>query len=192
MAERKMPMRRPIGMPKVKIPKGTFKRLMKYLFKYYKFQLILVMICLLGSGCAGAVASSFTQSIVDDIIIPGMQTGFNSVKHELFEAVAKMIFIYSIGVVCSLIYTQIMAVVTQGTLYRFRKDMFDKMESLPIGYFDTHQHGEIMSTYTNDTDTLRQLIGQSLPNILLSSISIIVIFSSDNFKVYFLSLLMYS
>lgn len=164
-------------MPKVKIPKGTFKRLMKYLFKYYKVQLMLVIICLLGSGCAGAVASSFTQSIVDDVIIPGMETGFNSVKNELFEVIAKMILIYSIGVACSLIYTQIMAVVTQGTLYRFRKDMFNKMESLPISYFDTHQHGEIMSTYTNDTDTLRQLIGQSLPNILLSSISIIVIFS---------------
>ena len=177
MAERKMSMRRGMGMPKVKIPKGTFKRLLKYVFKYYKFQLILVAVCLVGSGCAGAVASSFTQSIIDDIIIPGMATGFNSVKHELYEVIAKMIFIYSIGVVCSLVYTQIMATVTQGTLHHFRKDMFDKMEDLPISYFDNHQHGEIMSTYTNDTDTLRQLIGQSLPNLLLSGISITVIFS---------------
>ena len=177
MAEKRIPMRRGMGMPKVKIPKGTFKRLMKYIFKYYKIQLLLVMLCLVVSGCAGAVASTFTQSIVDDVIIPGMSNGFNGVKDKLFDVVAKMIFIYSFGVVCSLIYTQIMAVVTQGLLHHFRKDMFDKMESLPISYFDTHQHGEIMSTYTNDTDALRQLIGQSLPNLFLSAISITVIFS---------------
>ena len=177
MAERRMPMRRGMGMPKVKIPKGTFKRLMKYVLKCYKWQLLIVVLCLIGSGCAGAVASTFTQSIVDDIIIPGMSTGFNSVKEDLYEVLAKMIFLYSIGVLCSMAYTQIMAVVTQGTLHHFRKDMFNKMENLPISYFDTHQHGEIMSAYTNDTDALRQLIGQSLPNLLLSGISITVIFS---------------
>ena len=176
MAERKMPMRRGV-MPKVKAPKGTFKRLMKYVFKYYKVQLLLVVLCLVISGAAGAVASSFTQGIVDDIIIPGMKIGFSSVKSELYGVLIKMIVAYSLGVVCSLIYTQTMAVVTQGLLYRFRKNLFDKMESLPISYFDTHQHGEIMSTYTNDTDTLRQLIGQSLPNLFLSAISITVIFS---------------
>jgi ATP-binding cassette subfamily B protein len=177
MDDRKMPMRRNMGMPKVKIPKGTFKRLMKYIFSHYKFQLLIVMLCLLVSGCAGAVASSITQTIVDDIIIPGMNAGFSSVKNELYEVIGKMIFIYSLGVVCSLVYTQIMAGVTQGLLHHFRKDMFDKMQSLPISYFDTHQHGEIMSTYTNDTDTLRQLVGQSLPNIFLSVTSIVVIFA---------------
>jgi len=177
MAERKMPMRRGMGMPRVKIPKGTFKRLMKYILTHYKFQLILVMICLVVSGCAGAVASTFIQSIIDDVVTPGITGGFSSVKDKLYEIVVQMIVIYSLGVACSLIYTQTMAVVTQGVLHRFRKDMFDKMESLPISYFDTHQHGEIMSTYTNDTDTLRQLIGQSLPNLFLSGISIVVIFS---------------
>ena len=176
MAERKMPMRRGM-MPKVKVPKGTFKRLMKYILKHYKIQLLLVVLCLIISGAAGAIASSFTQSIVDDVIIPGMKTGFNSVKDELYDVLTKMIVAYSLGVVCSLVYTQTMAVVTQGLLYKFRKDMFEKMESLPISYFDTHQHGEIMSTYTNDTDTLRQLVGQSLPNLFLSAISITSIFT---------------
>ena len=176
MAERKMPMRRGM-MPRVKAPKGTFKRLMKYIFNHYKLQLLLVVICLIVSGAAGAIASSFTQSIVDDIIIPGMSIGFNGVKDALYEVIMKLIIIYGLGVVCSFIYTQIMAFVTQGLLYKFRKDMFNKMESLPINYFDTHQHGEIMSTYTNDTDALRQLVGQSLPNLLLSAISITTIFS---------------
>jgi len=177
MAERKIPMRRGMIMPKVKVPKGTFKRLMKCVFKYYKIQLLLVVLCLIVSGAAGAIASSFTQSIVDDVIIPGMDSGFASVKDKLYGVLTKMILAYSLGVVCSLIYTQTMAVVTQGLLHKFRTDMFDKMESLPISYFDNHQHGEIMSTYTNDTDTLRQLIGQSLPNLFLSAISITVIFS---------------
>ena len=176
MAERKMPMRRGMGMPRVKVPKGTFKRLMKFVLKYYKVQLALVIVCLLVSGAAGAIGSSFTQSIVDDIIIPGMSTGFESVKADLYGVIVKLIVIYSLSVACSLIYNQIMAGVTQGVLHRFRTAMFDKMESLPIKYFDTHQHGEIMSTYTNDTDTLRQLIGQSLPNIFLSAISVTVIF----------------
>lgn len=176
MAERRMPVRRGM-MPRVKAPKGTFKRLMKYVFKYYKIQLLLVVLCLIVSGAAGAVASSFTQSIVDDIIMPGMHMGFNAVKDELYSVITKLIIIYSLGIACSLLYTQTMAVFTQGLLHRFRKNMFDKMESLPISYFDTHQHGEIMSTYTNDTDTLRQLVGQSLPNLFLSGISITVIFS---------------
>ena len=176
MAERKMPMRRGMGMPRVKVPKGTFKRLMKFVLKYYKVQLALVIVCLLVSGAAGAIGSSFTQSIVDDIIIPGISTGFESVKADLYGVIVKLIVLYSLSVACSLIYNQIMAGVTQGVLHRFRTAMFDKMESLPIKYFDTHQHGEIMSTYTNDTDALRQLIGQSLPNIFLSTISVTVIF----------------
>lgn len=105
MAERKIPMRRGMGMVKVKVPKGTFKRLMKYILKHYKIQLLLVVLCLVISGAAGAIASSFTQSIVDDIIIPGMKTGFSSVKNELYGVLTKMIIAYSLGVVCSLLYT---------------------------------------------------------------------------------------
>lgn len=177
MAEKRIPMRRGIGMPKVKVPKGTFKRVMKYVFKYYKVQVFLVVLCLAISGAAGSIASTFTQSAIDDVIIPGMSTGFDSVKNKLYEVITKMIVCYSLGVVASFIYTQTMAIVTQSLLYRFRKDTFDKMESLPISYFDTHQHGEIMSTYTNDIDAIRQLVGQSLPNIFLSAITITVIFS---------------
>lgn len=177
MAEKRIPMRRGIGMPKVSVPKGTFKRVMKYVFKYYKIQVFAVILCLIISGAAGSIASTFTQSAIDDVVIPGMSIGFDGVKGKLYEVIVKMIVCYSLGVVASLIYTQTMAVVTQSLLYRFRKDTFDKMESLPISYFDTHQHGEIMSTYTNDIDAIRQLIGQSLPNLFLSGITITVIFS---------------
>jgi ATP-binding cassette subfamily B protein len=167
MAEKRLPMHRGVGMPKINVPKGTFKRVMKYVFKNYKIQVFLVILCLIISGAAGSVASTFTQSAIDDVVIPGLSTGFDSVKAKLYEVITKMIVCYSLGVVASLIYTQTMAIVTQSLLYRFRKDTFDKMESLPISYFDTHQHGEIMSTYTNDIDAIRQLIGQSIPNLFL-------------------------
>ena len=163
--------------PRGKIRKGTFKRLLKYVFKNYGKRLFVVVLCLIISGAAGTIASTFIQSIVDDVITPGLSNGFNSVKKDLYEIIVKMIFIYGLGIASTIIYTQIMARITQGTLYNFRKDMFEKMEDLPISYFDTHKHGEIMSTYTNDTDAIRQLIGQSLPNLFLSAISIVTIFS---------------
>lgn len=175
MANGKMPMRKGMGMPKVKVPKGTFKRLLKYVFKHYKWQLIIVMVCLLLSAAAGTVASTYVQQIVDDVITPGIENGFSSVKDKLTSIICSMIFIYSLGVIASLTYNQLMAGVTQGTLYNYRKDMFNKMQDLPISYFDTHAHGEIMSTYTNDTDALRQLIGQSLPSIFMSGIQITVV-----------------
>lgn len=177
MAEKRIAMHRGMVMPKVKIPKGTFKRLLKCIFKNYKIHLLIIILCLFISGCSGVVASTFAQSIVDDVISPGMINGFNSVKASLLEIVAKMIFVYSLGVIAGLLYTQLMAIVTQGVLCDLRKQMFDKMENLPVSYFDNHGNGEIMSTYTNDTDALRQLVGQSLPNIFLSAISITVIFT---------------
>ncbi len=176
MAERRMPMRRGMAVTKGNIKKGTFKRLIKYLFKNYWKSLMLVILCLIISACAGTVASTFLQTLIDDVITPGISEGFNSVKNEMYNIIIKMIVIYSLGIVSSIIYTQTMATVTQGTLYNFRKDMFHKMESLPLKYFDTHAHGEIMSTYTNDTDALRQFIGQSLPNLISSLMSITVIF----------------
>ena len=177
MPPKTMPMRRGMGMPKVKVPKGTCKRLLKYVFKYYGKRLLLVALCLLIGGCTGAIATTLTQQIVDNVITPGLANGFNSVKDTLTNIIIKLVVLYSLGIVANLIYTQTMAVVTQGTLYHLRKDMFNKMEVLPIKYFDTHQHGEIMSTYTNDADAIRQLIGQSLPNLLSSSVSIVAVFS---------------
>ena len=177
MPPKTIPMRRGMGMPKVKVPKGTFKRLLKYIFGCYRKRLILVALCLLISGCTGAIATTLTQQVIDNVITPGLANGFVYVKDTLTIIVVKLIVLYSLGIGATIIYTQTMAVVTQGTLYQLRKDMFNKMEDLPIKYFDTHQHGEIMSTYTNDADALRQLIGQSLPNLLSSSISIVAIFS---------------
>ena len=178
MPPKTMPMRKTIGMPKVKVPKGTFGRLLKYVFKKYGKRLLLVAVCLIVAGCTGAIATTFTQKIIDDVITPGLANGFASVKKELNNIIVNLVVIHSLGIVANIIYTQTMAVVTQGTLYNLRKDMFDKMENLPIKYFDTHQHGEIMSTYTNDADAIRQLVGQSLPNLLSSSITIVAVFTA--------------
>ena len=119
----------------------------------------------------------FLRTLIDDYITPLLST-VNPVFDSLLKAIATMACIYVVGVVSSYIYQRVMAVIAQGVLKDIRDDMFDKMEELPIRYFDTHTHGEIMSHYTNDTDTLRQMISQSLPNIISSSMTVIATFIS--------------
>ena len=155
--------------------KGSFGRLIKYLFRYYPVHLIVVMICIVISACASVVATAFLQRLIDECITPGIASGMSAVRDKLVTILLTMAVIYIMGVIASFIYTRIMAVVTQGTLKHFREDMFDRMETLPIKYFDTHAHGDIMSTYTNDTDALRQMIGQSLPQIFQVSLTILSI-----------------
>lgn len=144
---------------------GSFIRLIKYLFKYYPLYLTVVMVCIVISACASVAATAFLQRLIDECITPGITSGLGAVWSKLISTLIIMGTIYVLGVVASFAYTRIMAVVTQGTLKHFRTDMFDHMEELPIKYFDTHAHGDIMSTYTNDTDALRQMIGQSLPQM---------------------------
>ena len=165
---------RGMAVPKGAIKKGTFARLMKYVFKYYKWQLILVAACLLISAGGGLISSLFMQKNIDDIMNPGIVNGYESVARKLMIFIAVMGACYLLALLASFIYNRVMATVTQGTLYHVRKDMFDKMEKLPIKYFDTHAHGEIMSAYTNDTDALRQLVGQSLPTLISSSLTLAV------------------
>jgi len=174
MSTMKAGRRRGMPVPKGAIKKGTAKRLIKYLFKYYKWHLIAVFACLVFSAAGGLVSSVFMQKNIAEVITPGVQNGFDSVKGTLISFIATMGTVYLISVLSTFFMNRIMATVTQGMLYHFRKDMFDKMQSLPIKYFDTHAHGEIMSTYTNDTDAVRQLIGQSLPTLFSSSLTLIV------------------
>ncbi len=158
------------------IPKGTAMRLLKYVFSGYKAYWIVVMLCIAVSAICGVIAQTYLQSLIDDCIIPGIENGMASVAEDLLTILCTMGSIYLAGVVCSFFYTRLGAIITQGTLKRFRIDMFNKMETLPVKYFDTHSFGDIMSTYTNDTDALRQMIGQSLPMVFQSALTLTAIF----------------
>ena len=162
------------GGPKAKNAKGTLLRLFKFLFKYYKTYLIIVAVCILLSALAGTVSSLFLNQLLL-VIGDGINTGFNSVSGSLMQVIGLMIGFYALGVITTFIYSQLMAVVTQGFLDKMRQNMFGSMQSLPIKYFDTHTHGDIMSYYTNDIDTLRQLISQSIPQLLTSFLTIVAL-----------------
>ena len=165
------------AMPAMKPKKGTLGRLLKFIFKFYKKELIIVFVCITLSSVSSVFATFFMQRLIDECIIPGMTSGMQAVAAKLFSIIATMAIVYATGTVCQAVYAQIMANVTQGTLMEFRNEMFNRMQTYPIKYFDTHAHGDIMSTYTNDTDAIRQLIGQSLPNIFQSALSIITTFA---------------
>ena len=151
---------------------NAFARLLKYIGKHYKVQMITVFVCILISAIASAVATVFLQRLIDECIVPGMTAGLDAVWGKLLSIIIMMGSIYILGVLAAFIYTRLMAVITQGTLKNMRVDMFEQMESLPIRYFDTNAHGDIMSTYTNDTDALRQMIGQSLPQLMQGAVTI--------------------
>lgn len=169
--------------------KGTFGRLLKYLWKYYKWQVLVMMATLLFSSFAMIIANVFLQKIIDNCIMPGLSEGWNAVLPELARLGGTMIIIFCFGILSSYLNNQLNAVITQGMLYRFRKNMFENMETLPIKYFDTHQHGTIMSTYTNDTDAVRQLIGQSLPTLFQSAFTLLAIFIFMAYYSIYLTLL---
>lgn len=169
--------------------KGTFGRLLKYLWKYYKWQVLVMMATLLFSSFAMIIANVFLQKIIDNCITPGLSEGWNAVLPDLARLGGTMIIIFCFGILSSYLNNQLNAVITQGMLYRFRKNMFENMETLPIKYFDTHQHGTIMSTYTNDTDAVRQLIGQSLPTLFQSAFTLLAIFIFMAYYSIYLTLL---
>ena len=162
---------------KPKVKKGTLKRLLKMLFSEYKWQMLVVVVCLIISAIAGSVSSIFLRRIIDNVITPALTGGLDSVKAEFIKIIITLGSIYALAIVSMAIYTQLGAKITQGFLASIRKKCFDKMEKLPISYFDTHAHGDIMSYYTNDVDNLRQAIGQSLPNLISSAITIVVLVS---------------
>ena len=155
---------------------GTFGRLLRYIYKNYRVYMTTVIICILIAAAASVVQTVFLQRLIDTCILPGLENGFESIRQPFMQTILSMVTLYVFGVAAAFTYTHLMATVTQGTLKHLRVDMFDKMQSLPIKYFDTHAHGDIMSTYTNDTDAIRQLIGQSLPMVFQSSLTITVMF----------------
>lgn len=164
-------------MKKNEIKKGTLKRLLSYVLKNYKKQFIFVFICIIISSIASVAESLFLQTLIDDYISPLLKDK-NPVFTELLQILTVMGTIYIVGILASYLYSRLMAVVSQGVLRDIRNEMFTKMEKLPIRYFDTNTHGDIMSHYTNDTDTLRQMLSQSLPQVITSVFSIIAIFCS--------------
>ena len=162
-------------MEKPKINKDTLKRLLKYITADYKKTLILVVICIIISSIAGVAGSLFVKILIDNYITPllGIE---NPVFTGLLNVICIMGIIYLIGTFASFIYNRKMINISQGVLKKIRNEIFSKMQQFPIKYFDTHTHGEIMSYYTNDTDTLEQMIAQSLPNVISSVITIVAVF----------------
>ncbi|MBE5821799.1 MAG: ABC transporter ATP-binding protein [Clostridiales bacterium] len=160
-----------------KIEKGTIGRLLKYITKNHKKKFIFVIICIILSSVANVLGSLFLQTLIDDYITPllGVQ---NPVYTGLLKAIGVMGLIYLVGIITAYVYNRVMAIISQNVLKDIRDEMFIKMQALPIRYFDTHTHGDIMSHYTNDTDTLRQMISNSLPQFVSSAITIISVFCS--------------
>ena len=166
--------RGPKGGAKPQNMKATVSRLMGYVGRY-RLRLLLVLLCILGNTIASVTASTFIKTLIDDYITPMIIEASPDFSGLLTQLV-YMACIYVTGMVCGFLYNRLMVVVAQGVLKNVRDDMFAHMQTLPIRYFDTHSHGEIMSHYTNDTDTLRQMIAQALPQVFSSMISIVAVF----------------
>ena len=166
----------PSRKPRPRAKKGTFKRLLRQLFKFYPKLLPMTICCILISAAIGALPAVFMSAVyekVGDAVEATM--GWDAVKADIFKAVLTLGGLYLASLISSFTYNQLMVTITQGTLKKFRDKMFDKMQDLPIKYFDTHNHGDVMSYYTNDIDTLRQLIAQSLPQLLMTGVTITVL-----------------
>ncbi len=154
--------------------KGSAMRLFKYLEKYSKLRLLAIIIGILLSSFATVAGSLFIKSLIDDYITP-LLSASNPDFSGLLVAIIRIGAIYAVGILSSLFYNRSMVTIAQGVLKDIRDDMFEHMQTLPIKYFDTHSHGDIMSRYTNDTDTLRQVISQSLPNLISGTITIVLV-----------------
>lgn len=163
--------------PKIKNPGKLFARLMGFIFKKYLPACIIVVICIFVSVLANVQGTMFTKNLIDDYIVPLLKTGSPDYG-PLLAAMGKVAVFYGIGVISTFAYSKIMIYVSQGTIKNLRVELFSHMQDLPIQYFDSHAHGDIMSIYTNDIDTLRQLISQSLPQILNSAITVVSVFVS--------------
>ena len=151
---------------------GVLRRVLRYMLRYYGPLFALVIFCILFSAVATVVAATFPQTLVDDYIVPMLNSGsrdFSGLAADITRLACFMV----VGILAAFAYNRIMVNISQGTMRHLRDDLFRRMESLPIQYFDTHAHGDIMSVYTNDVDTLRQLISQSIPQVINSGITMI-------------------
>ena len=163
--------------PVKNVKKGTFTRVVKYMFQDYMPQMILVVACIFISVFCTLQGTLFQKTLIDSYILPMLKSGSTDFT-PLASAILKLIGILSVGILASFLYNRIMVTVSQGTMEKMREEIFSHMETLPIRYFDTHSHGDIMSVYTNDVDTMRQVISQTIPNVISSSITIISSFVS--------------
>ena len=182
MAEERTPKANPVPgprgprgpRPKIDHPGRLFRRLMGYVLKNYAPHCVLVVICIIANVFASTQGTMFMRTLIDSYILPLLGNA-NPDFAPLARAIAKVACFYACGVLASFIQARIMVLVTQGTMRNLRDDMFEKMESLPIKYFDTHAHGDIMSMYTNDIDTMRQMISQSIPQVINSAITVVTV-----------------
>ena len=163
--------------PKVDNAGKILKRTLGYMMKNYKWLFAVVVVCIVATALATLSGTLFMQKLIDEYIIP-MTKASNPDFGPLKKALLTLIGIYAVGVLCAFAYNRIMVYISQGTLRHLRVDLFTHMESLPIKFFDTHAHGDIMSVYTNDVDTLRQLISQSIPQVVNSAVTIVITFTS--------------
>lgn len=166
-----------IPRKQVENPGKLLGRLSSYITKTYRFHILLVIICIFISVLANVQGTMFTKTLIDQYIVPLLQTDSPDFG-PLALAIGRVACFYAIGVIATYTYNRIMIYVSQGTLRNLRNDMFARMETLPVKYFDTHPHGDIMSIYTNDIDTLRQMISQSIPQMLSSVITIVSVLVS--------------
>lgn len=153
-------------------PTQVLNRVLRYMLRYYKFQFLLVVLCILVSATANVSGTSFPQTLIDDYVVPMLNSGSTDFSG-LWQAVVRLGCLLALGVVASYGYNRIMVTISQGTMRHLRDDLFHRMEALPIKYFDTHSHGDIMSVYTNDIDTLRQLMSQSIPQVINSVVTML-------------------
>ncbi len=161
---------------RTKDPKAVIRRLLSYI-KEYKFRFILVVVFVIISSVVTAYASFFIQTLIDDYITPmlgGKAADFGGLQ----RFITQVIIVFAVGIFASYMYNRLMIVISQGVQKKIRDDMFRHMQELPIGYFDTHTHGDVMSHYTNDTDTLRQMLSQSIPQMMSSAITVVAVFVS--------------
>ena len=163
------------GMPKKKVKKGTFTRLLKIIAKKNKLRLLTVILCIGASAAASVVSSTFIETLINDHIVPMVTTGVPDWKGLAF-AIFKTACIFILGIAATYTQSIIMVKVSQGVLKQIRDDMFSHLQTLPIKYFDTHTHGDIMSHFTNDADTLRQMISQMIPQTLSSIVTVVTVF----------------
>ena len=170
--------RGPMGpKPKIKNPGKLFLRLMKYVFKDYGVHYVLVILFILISVVANIQGTLFTQTLIDEYITPFLLTD-NPDFSPLAKAIGRVACFYAIGILANFAHNRIMINVTQGVLRNLRNELFEHMEKLPIKYFDTHAHGDIMSVYTNDIDTMRQMVSQSIPQMVNSVVTVVGVFAS--------------
>ena len=175
--------------PAPEMSKGVLLRLIKTLVGFYPVLLPVVIVCILCSAIVGALPSAFMQNVIAAVEESWQSGDWSAVSGRILRLVAALVVLYVLSLIAGILWTQLMAVITQGSLAKMREKMFNGMQDLPIKYFDTHNHGDVMSYYTNDIDTLRQMISQSFPQLLISGVTVCTVFFIMLYYSFWLTLL---